>query len=347
MKKMLLDGSLNRYKANLHCHTTVSDGQLTPEQVKELYKKNGYSVIAYTDHDVMIAHDDLNDEGFLALHGYEMEINDAHSTDMSHKTCHMCLIQRDPDNMRQVCWHREKYLFANAVKYRDQVQFDESLPDFERVYNGETISKMMQIGRDNGFFVTYNHPVWSLEFAENYLNYHGMHAMEICNYSCFIDGYEDYSPVIYDEILKNGERIYCIAADDNHNDRPLDSKSTDSCGVFTVIFAKELTYKAIMDALFAGHFYASQGPEIYSMYFDPEEKRINLKCSPAARIFSSTNRRRRWSYYQENEPLTEAGFRLHDDDKYLRLTVVDEFGRRANTVAYWRDDLLDGEETVK
>lgn len=25
------------YKANLHCHTVVSDGDLTPEQVKEAY----------------------------------------------------------------------------------------------------------------------------------------------------------------------------------------------------------------------------------------------------------------------------------------------------------------------
>lgn len=29
--------------------------------------------MAYTDHDVFIAHDELNDENFLALHGYEME----------------------------------------------------------------------------------------------------------------------------------------------------------------------------------------------------------------------------------------------------------------------------------
>lgn len=42
----LLDEDLNRYKANLHCHTTVSDGRLTPEAVKKLYKENGYSVIA-------------------------------------------------------------------------------------------------------------------------------------------------------------------------------------------------------------------------------------------------------------------------------------------------------------
>ena len=338
MKKMLLDGNLNRYKANLHCHTTVSDGKLSPAEVKELYKKHGYSVVAYTDHDVMIAHDELNDDSFLALHGYEMEITNESYPDRSNKTCHICLIQRDPNNMKQVCWHRNDYLFGNANLYKEQVQFDENLPDYVRIRTGLGISEMMKMGRDNGFFVTYNHPAWSLETAEDYMHYHGMHAMEICNYGCVIEGYDDYNPGVYDEMLRGGERIFCIAADDNHNERPDGKIGCDSCGAFTVIFAEELSYKAVMDALFAGNFYASQGPEIYSMYY--EDGRIYLKCSPAVRVFSSTNRRRTWSYYMEDEPLTEVSFRVHDDDKYLRITVVDEYGRHANTIAYWRDDLI-------
>ena len=344
MKKILLDGNMNRYKANLHCHTNISDGKLTPQEVKDLYVRHGYSVVAYTDHDVMIAHDELNDESFLALHGYEMEVTDEFFPDNSQKTCHICLIQRDPDDMRQVCWHREKYLFGNAPSYKDQVKFDEALPDFERAHNGETISKMMQLGRDNGFFVTYNHPTWSLETGEDYMNYHGMHAMEICNYSCFIDGYEEYNPRVYDEILRGGERIFCIGADDNHNQHPEGSRASDSCGAFTVIFAKELTYKAITDALFAGSFYASQGPEIYSMYY--EDGRIYLKCSPAVRIYSTTNRRRTWNWLMEDKPLTEVSFRVHDQDQYLRITVEDEYGKRANTIAYWRDELLAEDENA-
>lgn len=37
-------------KANFHTHTTVSDGQFTPEQVCEIYKDHGYDVLALTDH---------------------------------------------------------------------------------------------------------------------------------------------------------------------------------------------------------------------------------------------------------------------------------------------------------
>ena len=72
MRKYLLSESGSFYKANLHCHTTFSDGKLTPAEVKEVYKKLGYSIVAYTDHDILVPHDELNDEGFLALHGFEM-----------------------------------------------------------------------------------------------------------------------------------------------------------------------------------------------------------------------------------------------------------------------------------
>ena len=45
MKKYLLPESGNFYKANLHCHTTVSDGSMTPEEVKAHYMANaGLSV---------------------------------------------------------------------------------------------------------------------------------------------------------------------------------------------------------------------------------------------------------------------------------------------------------------
>ena len=38
------------FKANLHCHTTLSDGNMTAAQVKDWYKSHGYSVVAVTDH---------------------------------------------------------------------------------------------------------------------------------------------------------------------------------------------------------------------------------------------------------------------------------------------------------
>ncbi len=340
MKKYLLPEYGNFYKANLHCHTTVSDGKRTPEQIKQLYKSRGYSVVAYTDHDVMIDHSDLNDDGFLALKGYEMEITETDSRPFAHKkTAHMCLIALSEDIQRQVCWHREKYMIGQSGEYRDRVCFDADEPDYVRAHTHECVCDMMKRGREGGFFVTYNHPVWSLEDYSDYMGYHGMHAMEIYNGSCISGGYLDINPAVYDDILRGGERIYAIGADDNHNARPDDSRRSDSCVAATVIKAPALKYTDITDALVCGHFYATMGPEIKELYF--EDGSIHITTSPADRIIMTTGIRRRGIVCREKgKSLTRASFAVPEDAVYVRITVIDKHGMHADTNAYFTSDIL-------
>ena len=59
----------NFYKANLHARSNRSDGSLSPEEMKEIYKKNGYSVLALTDDDPK-CEKALSDEDFLVLSGF-------------------------------------------------------------------------------------------------------------------------------------------------------------------------------------------------------------------------------------------------------------------------------------
>lgn len=341
MKKYLLPEGGQFYKANLHCHSTFSDGRLSPEQIKEAYMEKGYSIVAYTDHDLFIPHPELNEEKFLALHGYEMEINEPKEEPFEFiKTCHMCFIALDPDTVNQACYHRTKGLFGNARNFGHLIKFDESLPDFERAYTPERISEMMKTGRDSGFFVTYNHPGWSMEEKEQYCNYHGMHAMEICNYGCFVNGHTDYNEKEYDQMLRGGERIFCIAADDNHNFNPLTSSYSDSFGGFTMIKADKLEYKCITDALLAGNFYASQGPEINELWI--EDGKIHITCSDAVKIILNTATRRTGIVYAGDKPLNSASFPISKECGYVRLTVVDKTGKKAATNAYFVDEILEG-----
>ena len=52
--KELLPESGRFYKVNPHCHTNISDGQNTPEEVKKVYKALGYSAVCFMDHEVLI-----------------------------------------------------------------------------------------------------------------------------------------------------------------------------------------------------------------------------------------------------------------------------------------------------
>ena len=53
------------FKGNLHSHTTVSDGKLTPQESVNLYKGNGYDFMCLSEHDIYTDfRGELNSEGF-------------------------------------------------------------------------------------------------------------------------------------------------------------------------------------------------------------------------------------------------------------------------------------------
>lgn len=340
-RKYLLPKTGEFYKANLHCHTILSDGCRTPEEIKELYVKKGYSIVAYTDHDIFIPHNNLTDENFLALNGFEVEIINRYGNALLRDVarCDLCMIALEPDNFIQPCWHRTRYIWGNAENYRDQVQFDENEKNYTRSYTPEGVNDMMETCRKKGFFVTYNHPNWSRENYTYYSKYHGMHAMEILNGNSTREGYEEYNPRVYDDILRTGKKIYCIGGDDNHNECPDDSRYTDSGLAFTVIKAEKLEYRTITKAMEEGNFYASEGPEIYELYL--EDSRVHVKCSPADRIFCTFEKRAAGSVLAENNVmLTEASFEVDPELGYFRITVVDEHGKHACTNAYFPEDVM-------
>lgn len=61
-------------KAQLHCHTTRSDGREDPRRLLEQYRAAGYAFVVFTDHNRVTSCDDLNDGAFLALPGVETTV---------------------------------------------------------------------------------------------------------------------------------------------------------------------------------------------------------------------------------------------------------------------------------
>jgi len=333
MKKILIPENVNQYKANLHCHTVLSDGKQTPEYVKELYKAHGYSVVAYTDHDVFLSHQDLKDDDFLPLNGYEAEVNEPmpEGTPWTHqRTCHMCFIQKDPNNMKPVCSNRNRYFYGNAVNYVKDMDW-EGVEDYTREYSGPGICDMMKRGREAGFFVTYNHPRGSRESYPYYTRYEGMHALEVVNYAIYRAGYDVGVQDVYDDLLQQGKRIAVTASDDNHSDEK-------SCGAWTQIIAEKLDYETIMDALFANNYYASMGPKIFSLYV--EDGYAHIKTSDAKRItMLSDVGGHKYVVGSKEAPVNEATLEIMEGLQYIRFTIADFEGNLAYTRAYFMDEL--------
>ena len=336
MKKILL-GKGNFYKANLHCHTNISDGDWTPEQVKAYYKEHGYSVVAYTDHDALIPHQDLKDDTFLPLNGVEIAIRNKEADVRGKRPLvHMNFIALEEDNILSPCYHREKYILHNTEWCRANVKFDESLPDVERPYTVEGINALIAEGKRRGFYVIYNHPVWSYENPTQMLQYEGLDAMEIYNYACTREGYDEFNTYIYDFVQRNGLRLAAVAADDNHDRKPLGHPGHDSCGGWVQIQADKLEYRTITKALENGDYYASNGAELKKIWV--EEDTIHVECGPAQRVIASYCNAKCRNVWGLEGPITQAELPLPEYAKWFRITVWDENGKFACSRAYFREE---------
>lgn len=332
--KILFGKKKNIYKANMHCHSNLSDGRLSPEELKDYYKSHGYSILAITDHEHINNNSYLDDDNFLTITSCEIAIKQfphmstGENRDM--KVCHLNLYAKEQDNDYNACYN-EMFDHFSAVERR--AAFKRPEQEMERVYGADGINKIIKTANENGFFVCYNHPRWSLENYGNYGGYEGLWGVEIFNTSCNVGGMYEYDINVLDDFLRDGKRIFASSGDDNHNNKK------DSFGTFLMVNADELKYENIINSLLSGDFYTSTGPEIYEI--SVEGMTVNVKCSQAKKISLSTRGRRMASVSADDgEFITEATFDLNETDGYFRIAVVDEKGCIANSQAYFLEDFI-------
>ena len=336
MKQFLFPEGAKFYKANLHCHTSVSDGKLTPAEVKAAYKAKGYHAVAFTDHEALIGHADLCDEGFIALHGYETAIKETNgvSTMKNHalKVHHIIFIKKKQNDLTQFCFYPENFTPGNCKAQIPFLRYTGDVCTYS--YAPSFVNHLIREAHQNGCLVHYNHPRWSLQSAETLKELEGVDALEVFN--TISKQYGDFDDSVYEELLRYGWRCGVVGGDDNHNGTS-EGKAVsfnDSFGGFTMIAAEEFSYEGLTEALARGNSYASSGPLIHSLYV--EDGYLVCHTSPAARITLRSEGRWTQTIEGKNGYVDRAAFPL-DADKlgsYFRLVVVDKNGDTAYTRAY-------------
>lgn len=307
----LLPKEGNFYKANMHCHTTLSDGKLTPEKVKEEYEKRGYQVVAFVDGGKNCPHQELTTKNFLALAGFEAEFKEKEALSVT-------FYDSDPDKMQ-----KEKTDIFMPEGTREDIT---SINAY--------IKKMNQLG----FLASVSHPYRSMQTYGQYTGLQGLFAMEIHHYHSELEGLYGYSPQVYDEMLRQGKKLSCLSTDGNRNEYPMGHPLCDSFGGFIKIKARQLTYPAVMEALKQGNFYSSMGPEIHSLYIEGRE--LVVKTSPVAKIYVKTEGRNcHIKVAPLGETLVEARFPLTGREGYMRVVCRSENGLYTDSNAYFLKDL--------
>ena len=328
---VLLSKKLPYFKGNMHCHSTLSDGQMTPEELKEWFKGHGYHFLAITDHERAYKHPELDDEDFITITSSELAIKEfpEQSTLVNHdmKVCHLNVYAKEQDN--------DATIFYNSVldhysSDEDRVRLSRELGEHDRVYGADGINAIIREANERGFFVAYNHPRWSLENYGDYGDYEGLWGVEVYNHACARGGLYEYDINVVDDFLRDDKHVWVTCGDDNH--------SLATCGgAFVMVNVPTLSYKSIIDGLLEGKFYSSFGPTIEELTVTGN--RVRIACSDAKQIcYSAHGRRVKSIHAPEDGYVNEAEFEILPTDGYFRLDVVDERGGRANTQAYYVKD---------
>ena len=167
------------FRGNLHLHTTVSDGDLEPQEAVDGYRAQGYDFLAITDHDRVVEVEELEDRGMTLLPGVEIA---------------------PPGGELGQTIHCVGIGASEAPERRE----------------GDTAQDA--IGRLNDLceatFVA--HPSWSsLTFAD-ILPIEGIIGVEVFNFTCHRGIGRGLSEVQWDDLLARGRRLFGLGVDDAH-----------------------------------------------------------------------------------------------------------------------------------
>jgi len=164
------------------------------------------------------------------------------------------------------------------------------------------------------------HPYWLGLERPAIQHLKGATGIEVYNSGCMSCG-KALSDVHWDDLLHHGYDTFGFATDDTHY------YDYDGAVSWVMVRAKELTQESILAALRAGHFYATQGPEIRDVRV--EDGQIHVETSDVARIVFVSNRGRGTTVWANpGETINRASIKQWKDG-YCRIEAIDAQGRKA------------------
>lgn len=287
------------WKGNLHTHSTRSDGVLPPEEVCRRYRGEGYDFLALTDHFVgaygypIVDTQPFRTDAFTTIPGAEL-----HSGVMANgEIWHILAVGLPAD-------------FAPPHS-----------PDFAPQDGQETGPDLAGRAVAAGAFVAIAHPQWSGLTLADARALTAAHAVEIYNHGCAVGAERPDGAAIADLLLAEGRRLTLIATDDAHFTEP------DHFGGWVMVRAAANEPEALLEALKAGQFYSSQGPDLHDLRITPDA--VEVDCSPVETVIVQGAGTAAVAVHGRGMTTARLPLRRLGPSPFLRVTVRDAAGRRA------------------
>jgi hypothetical protein len=317
------------YRGNTHVHTTNSDGNGSPEAVARWYRDHGYAFVVITDHEHVTSVAPLNaqlalPDSFLVMSGQE-------------------ITQQVVDSTR-LATPRQAHVVAIGVSSVIQplgvrgIATGPSLAD--------TYARNVGLVREAGALAQVNHPnfKWSVR-PDDMAHLPDSTLFEVWNGEPRINnsGGDDgaghtalSTDALWDTLLTRGRLLFGVASDDAHKflpDQLQDFDATRPGGGWVMVRASELSQAAIMKALRAGDFYASNGVRLAD--YRATAKDVHVVVAPPEN--ARDDRRYRTTFIGRGGRVLaevagfDARYGIRGDEGYVRAVVTDSNGRRAWT----------------
>lgn len=208
----------------------------------------------------------------------------------------------------RTCYH----ITGLGIKQDIQTDNDDSPADL--------VTKLRAAGAE---FVTVAHPGWSLMHPSVIEALPEFDAIEIYNgVSDVYSGrgyYEDYA----DLFASKGKVKKITAVDDTH------FYMKDFARGFVRVQADECSERAILDALKAGRYYSSQGPEIKQITVENDHIVVETSAVAQIRFYTDTfYSRDRMRYAKPETVLEQATYYFTPTDRVVRVEAVDFDGKK-------------------
>ncbi|NIZ13770.1 PHP domain-containing protein [Phaeobacter sp. HF9A] len=293
------------FRGNLHTHSNVTDGALSPEEVCRRYKAEGYDFISLTDHFVgrwnypIVDTLPFRDAAFTTLLGAELHSGAQENGEL---------------------WH----LLAVGLP----ADFAPShSPDFHPVEGQESGPEIAARAREAGAFVAIAHPQWSGLTMDDARSIEAAHAVEIYNHGSHMLSDRGTGMPQLELLLSEGRDLTLIATDDAH------FKGPDAFGGWVMVKAEENSPEQLLAALKAGQFYSTQGPEIHGIWLEGDTLRVSCSSARAVIVQGIGNA----SEVAQGSSMTQASIPLGRlaQSPWLRVSVIDPAEKRAWSNPFW------------
>lgn len=296
------------FRGNLHTHSDRSDGVLAPGEVCRRYRDEGYDFIALTDH-------------FLGVYGYPVTdtvpFRDDRFTTILGAELHAGAMQNGD------LWH----ILAVGLP----ADFaPPHAPHFQPVEAQETGPEIARRARDAGAFVAIAHPEWSGLTQEDARSLDAAHAVEIYNHGSHTGCDRGGGFHVLDLELSEGRPLTLCATDDAH------FTEQDHFGGWVMVKAEANDPDLLLDALKAGRFYSSQGPELRGIRWEWGAGMVEVECSPVATVIVQGRGTAATAVHGHAMTRARVPLDRFARSPWLRVTVIDAAGRRAWSNPVWR-----------